>query len=138
MRLTDAAAAEIPFQLSNIKTHPDGTLASASVSFYGALEPNRAYAYQLRAEKPTTQLPMVKAQKSDAGLVLDDGITAVWLPQPVTLQEGKMFLFSDEAPAQGDGDKTVAPGPIQGIRLADGSWTGGSCFWAKNRSMRRR
>ena len=137
VRLVDAAGTEAPVQLWRVQNHPDGSLASARVSFYGQLPRDGSYRYQLLPGKPAAAPNGPSATTQGGLLMLDNGIVALRLPAPGTVKFDKpptmhtdhaamVKLFGKQA------ENGVAPGPIQGIRLNDGRWVGGSYFFAAN------
>ncbi|HOS42991.1 MAG TPA: hypothetical protein PK794_04800, partial [Armatimonadota bacterium] len=119
VRLVDADGVEQPCQLWRVVTHPDGSLNSARVSFYASLAKNGGYRYRLLAEKPAAPAAPVAVTRADAHLTLDNGITAVRLPREGAAEIGPTVI-------------TAVPGPLQGVKLVTGAWTGGSIFFAAN------
>ncbi len=115
--LLDANARPLPFQLSEVTTHPDGALKAARVSFYGELKPYGAMRYTLStgAPKPRTFDQGIKTAQPEKGpLELRNKFTAVRLPAGAAFAAPKPFAD--------------VPGPLQGYALSTGRWTGGSRF----------
>jgi hypothetical protein len=135
LRLVDAAGKEQPMQLWQVKTHDDGSLKSARISFYAELARGGSYHYELQPRKPAISSSAPKAQIQNGLITLDNGIVAVRLPAagkvtfdpPLNMgtDHGQMLDAFGRQAAKG-----IAPGPIQGIRLSDGRWVGGSYFFA--------
>ncbi len=56
VRLLDASAKEVPFQLSRVRLTQDGALVSARLSFYAELPASGSYHYELLPGKTTAPL----------------------------------------------------------------------------------
>ncbi len=140
MHLVDTATgAEVPFQLSAVRLGRKpllrpAPLAAARISFYAELPADGSYRYELHPGKPSpnpeprTLNPPIAASNGN-GLTLDNGLVAIRLP-PVGER-----VFDPPVPFETDdiaalGRLGSAPGPVFGLRLADGSWVGGSYFRA--------
>lgn len=136
MRLVDAASGEdVPFQLWRTERAPDGTLASARVSFRAALPAGGSYAYRLLAEAPPTPAADIAVTRTDDYLVLDNGLTAIRLLNWEAGGAEGLAFAEDHAAMAGMSPADaiaagLAPGPVQGLRLADGRWAGNSHFHA--------
>lgn len=136
LRLVDGAGNDVPCQLSRVRLAKNGALDMARLSFFAALPKNGEFHYQLVEGKPATApAPAVKETPTGAFLELDNGVTAIRLPKAgVTVFDPPLCFGQDQKEMVGFYGKQVengvAPGPIQGIRLADGRWVGGSFFWA--------
>ncbi len=113
----DANARPVPFQLSNVVAHPDGSVKSARVSLYGELKAYDTLRYALNTgapKPPAFDMGIRVTQKENAPLELQSKITAVRLPASVTFPEPKAL--------------TDVPGPVREFRPSHGRWTGGSRF----------
>jgi hypothetical protein len=153
LRLVDEQGLEHPYQLSRVVKKRDGSLVSARVSFLAALAKNGSYHYQLLPGKPDGVTNPVTVTADPNYLVLDNGVTAIRLPKAGTVSfaaplkfganHAAASLYTPAAPQLVGDDHLamvklygkqaasgIAPGPIQGIRLADGRWAGGSYFAA--------
>lgn len=142
LRLIDVDTGdEMPFQLWRVRLSEDGSIAAARISFQAALPAGARYRYEFHAGQPaspqTAVAPPPIVSEEANHLTLDNGITALRLP-PVGRHVPKQPLRfgSDPAAGQAQHGETlspdVAPGPLRGVRLADGQWVGGSCFHASN------
>jgi len=138
VHLVNAEGQEVPCQLWRIKRHPDGSIDTARVSFMSELKANRSYLFKLAPGKFKAWKGAPTAADEKASLVLDNGITAVRLPRQGKVDFPSPLPFGSKDHAESirlygkQAESGVAPGPFQGIRLADGRWTGGSYFWAEN------
>ena len=135
LRLVDAAGVEQPCQLWQVAAHPDGSLASARVSFFAELKKGGTFSYSLLPEKPAAAAPSCTAGNDGNFLTLENGTVAYRMPktgeftfaQPLTFGSDQMAmvkLYGNQV------ENGIAPGPFQGVKLADGRWAGGSYFWA--------
>lgn len=133
VRLVDGEGVERPCQLTQVRRHGDGSLASARVSFYAALPRLGGYTFQLLPEAPAA---VAGPRVTDEGpyLTLDNGLVALRLPRTGQRRPAAPLRFgagtAELVPRDGPGEAGLVPGPIQGVRLADGRWTGGSTFWS--------
>jgi len=136
VRLLDAAGTDVPLQLWRVQKHPDGSLASARVSFYAELPKDGTFRYELLRGKPAGGNPPTAAV--DGGLLtLDNGIVAARLPAPGSMKFDKLLAMHTDHAAMvklfgKQAENGIATGPIQGIRINDGRWVGGSYFFASN------
>jgi hypothetical protein len=130
VRLVDAAGTEQPCQFSRVETHNDGSIKSARLSFYAELPKGGSYHYELVPGKPAAGTPVATTLR-DGLLTLDNGVTAIRLPAGTKAYKTPLSLVF--------GHRTMAPcktleaaglafGPVDGVRLADGSWVTGSYF----------
>ncbi len=134
--LVDSATGEeAPFQLSRTRLTEDGAIVSARLSFMAALPKNARYRFELLPEAPKAGVPPAAGKVTeDDFLTLDNGVTAVRLPRAGTQVFDPPLAFATAAHqamvAQygRQAQAGTAPGPIQGVRLADGRWVGGSYF----------
>lgn len=135
LRLEDAAGVEVPVQLSMVELHEDGSVARARVSFMAALAREGNWTYRLVVGPPQRVESACKASHEKDYLTLENGVLAVRLPSPghhdfdpplsFASDHGEMTrIYGEQVQRQ------IAPGPVQGIRPADGSWIGGSYFGA--------
>jgi hypothetical protein len=127
-KLVDTATSnEVPFQLSQIEKDKKGTITSARLSFFASLSSNGLYRYEFLAG-PSTLNPeprTLSSSSSNGFLTLDNGLTALRLPSAGEKTFEVPLSFSAYP-----GETGAAPGPIQGMRLSDGRWVGGSFFCA--------
>ena len=134
LRLIDASGRELPCQIWDVTNAPDGTLFSARVAFMTDLRKNESYRYQLLAEKPTrTFTNACRITSGKDGVTLDNGAVAIRLPPEGSRRFNpplRMGTAHDEMTALygRQVEKGVIPGPVQGVRLLDGKWIGGSYF----------
>jgi len=131
VRLVDARGDEILFQFWRVKNHADGSIASARLSFYAELPKNGSYRFELQRGKPTAGIPA--DVKTDAGLLtLDNGLTAIRLPAGERQFQPPLAMASGQMPVpescQAMEQAGIAFGPVAGVLLRDGRWTGGSYF----------
>jgi hypothetical protein len=138
-RLVDTLTSnEVPFQLSRVEQAKNGTITSARISFYASLTTNGSYRFELQATPSSLNPePRILISSQDGLLTLDNGLTAIRLPAEgeVTFKEPLPFGQDQDAMVAAYGKQVesgTAPGPIQGVRLADGRWAGGSFFYAKD------
>ena len=136
LRLVDPAGQEVPSQLWRVKTNARGDLVSARLSFMAELAKNSNYVYRLIAGVPaaTAGTGVLVATNGD-GLVLDNSVTAARLPPAGAVTFAKPLSFGavhqDMLKLYGrQAASGIAPGPIQGVRMSDGRWVGGSYFQA--------
>lgn len=132
VRLQDAQGKEVSSQMSRLRTHADGSIATARLSFYAELPKGGSYHYSLEAGRPAAAANVLKAAVEGNLLTLDNGVTAIRLPagakqfaKPLTMAGDRAAAMKPLANLEQAG---IAFGPIAGIRLADGRWVGGSYF----------
>ena len=140
LRLLDDGGRAHPVQLWRMKRHGDGSIASARVSFMAALPAKGRLRRSLVAGPPTRAPSKLSASPSGNVLTLDNGIVAIRLPRagehrfakPLRLgsSQAEMVKLYGRQAASG-----IAPGPLQGIRLVDGRWAGGSYFILSKESV---
>ncbi len=122
VRLVDEAGMEVPCQWSRSGTR---------LSFYAELKAGGAYQYELQPGKPAAAAAAPSATTDKGLLTLDNGVVAIRLPAGTQRFPKPLALCRDHAQAAAISDlakEGLAPGPIAGIRLADGRWVGGSYF----------
>jgi hypothetical protein len=133
LKLLDADGKEHPCQLWRIVRHKDGSIAAARVSLLASLAAGGSYSFRLvpgSSPRPDAQL----AAAAEGGmLTLRNAVVAIRLPAPGETKFDKPLRFGRDHAAmlklygrQAAGG--VIPGPLQGIRLADGRFVGGSYF----------
>lgn len=94
-------------------THPDGSVRTCRVSFYGALGKGQEVQWRLRPEATPGPVPARVQATAKAGVLEVTSTEAgVRIPAP----GGKIY----DTPA----DPATVPAPILGWRLADGRWAG--------------
>jgi len=135
VRLVDAAGKEQAVQLWRVKLQDDGSLASARVSFFAAMPKNGSYRFELLAGKPASTDSAPSAQAEGDFMVLDNRVVAIHLPKQGEAKFDRPLAMGQDHAAMvaafgQQAAKGLAPGPIQGVRLADGQWVGGSYFFA--------
>ena len=135
VRLVDANGQEQAVQLWRVKHHPDGSIASARISFFAELPKTGGYRFELQAGKPAGKGRPIEATAGAEFTTLENGLVAVRLPKRGEFRfESPLKMGADQASMVAAYDRQVeqgiAPGPIQGVRLADGRWIGGSYFFA--------
>ena len=135
VRLVDATGQEQAGQFWRVKEHPDGSMASARISFLTGLAKGSRYRFELQAGKPGGDVRPLRATADAAFTTLDNGIVALRLPKAGEMKfDPPLAMGQDQAAmvaAYGQqAAKGIAPGPIQGVRLVDGRWVGGSYFFA--------
>jgi len=133
VRLVDAEEKEHPCQLWNVERHKDQSIASARASFMAELPANGAFAYRLLPGRAAATDPQLRAVNEGGFLTLQNSAVAVRLPaagqtafdKPLRFgrDHAEMLKLYGRQASQG-----VVPGPIQGLRLADGRFVGGSYF----------
>lgn len=127
---------ETPFQLWQINQADDGSMAAARISFYTDLQAGGTVRYELseRAGGSTDyELAPPTVVSNDNGLLLENGLTGIRLPaagEQRFTPPLRMNIESLHHTVAESIDAGFVPGPIQGIRLLDGSWVGGSAFAA--------
>ena len=80
VRLLDASAKEVPFQLSRVRLTQDGAIVSARLSFYAELPASGSYHYELLPGRPAPSVAAPKMAVAGNLLVLDNGLVAIRLP----------------------------------------------------------
>jgi len=136
VKLIDEQGSEQPCQLWQVELHKDGSVARARVSFMAELKKDASYKYQLVPGRPAASAPAAKITDDGRLLTLDNGAVGIRLPKAGRIQFDKPLSFgADHAEMlKVYGGKQaaagIAPGPLQGIRLLDGRWVGGSYFYA--------
>jgi hypothetical protein len=133
LRLVDMFGQEQPVQLWRVKKNADGSVASARVSFSAELAKCGSFRYELQSAKPGASQNTVTAHFESDITTLHNGLVALRLPKLGEFTfNPPLAIGSDHAtmaPAYGrQVVKGIAPGPIQGVRLVDGRWAGGSYF----------
>jgi len=113
LRLQDGAGRDVPFQLSDVEIHKDGSLASASVWFIvDELPANGERTWRLSRGRKTPRF------KTD--LVVSQSRNGIEITTPkvgVRLVGGRK-AFDPPVSAEG------VPSPVQGFRLRSGQWVG--------------
>jgi hypothetical protein len=127
VRLVDAAGKEQPCQLWRVAQHPDGSIASARISFFAQLGKAGQFQYELRPGTPAVSSGAPTARREGDYLILDNGVVALRMPKPGKVGFEAPRSMSREATGT---QQNGLPGPIQGVRLVDGRWVGGSEFVA--------
>jgi len=101
---------EIPMQLDNIKCFSDGSIRQTDIWFRTDMPANAVKTFELRnSQAPKAQKTDLYIKNEKAFIELGNKITAVRVPQ--------------------SGSKKI-PGPLMGIKLEDGKWSGQSYFSA--------
>ncbi len=131
----NAAGREEPCQLWRVKKHPDGSIASARISFLAELARSQSYRFELVPGKAAAGAHQPVVTLGDEFTTLDNGLVALRLPKAGEFRlDPPVAMSTDHATmvaAYGrQTTKGIAPGPIQGVRLADERWVGGSYFFA--------
>ena len=136
VRLQDTQGKEVPSQLSRLQTHPDGSIATARLSFYAELPKGGGYRYSLEAGRPAAAANAPNTSVGGNLLTLDNGVAAVRLPSGAKQFAKPLAMVGDRSMAIKSLENLEAAGmafgPIAGVRLADGRWTGGSYFAAES------
>ena len=135
VRLIDEEGAEVPCQLWGVERARGADVASARVSFMAELPAKGAWRYRLLSGRPKQAKSAIRVSKRGGLLTLDNGLTAVRLPKAGRRKFRKPLRFGADHGEMvqlfGRQERGgIAPGPIQGIRLSDGRWVGGSYFYA--------
>ena len=135
VRLLDAAGKEHPVQLSRMRKHADGSIASARVSFRAGLPKDGRYSFRLLPEKPQVAGGKLTVDEAAQFLTIDNGATALRLPPTGDHKVDKPLRFGNDQARMvqlygKQAQNGVIPGPIRGFRLVDGTWAGGSYLWA--------
>ena len=134
VRVVDAQGRELFSQLSQTALHPDGSVASARLSFVAGLQANQSYRFHVLPGQPAAQ-PSLRAAGAGEFLTLDNGVTALRLPAPGTVNfETPLQLDDGNTALLPDGKRTS--GPLRGVRLSNGTWTGGSYFFGDDSAPR--
>mgnify|MGYP006281508195 CR=1 FL=1 len=137
VQLLDEEGNEVPFQLWKVKTNADGTMKSARLSFFAELEAGGVYEYQLVEGQPSGGEGGTHVSRDGDFTRLSNGRVALRMP-PVgehSFDEPLRFGKSHRRMLQLYGrqaENEIAPGPLQGLRIEDGRWVGGSYFWAED------
>ncbi|MCL4205924.1 MAG: hypothetical protein KJ000_25860 [Pirellulaceae bacterium] len=135
-RLLDSSGREQPVQFWRVDLHEDGSLASARVSFFAELTKGGSYRYELHSGAPAAVSTVPSVRLQGTVLTLDNGVTAIRLPGGQRQFAKPLVMVGDRGTAIKHLDRLedagIASGPIAGIRLADGRWTGGSYFAAES------
>jgi hypothetical protein len=132
VHLEDTAGAEVPCQFSRIEAYKDGSIKAARLSFYAELPKGSSYHFMLLPGKPAAPATPPTVSARGSMLTLDNGVTAIRLPAGQKTFKTPLAFCADHAKAAANAGKLeqagLAFGPCAGIRLADGTWTGGSYF----------
>ncbi|MCL1857335.1 MAG: hypothetical protein FWF84_06845, partial [Kiritimatiellaeota bacterium] len=115
-RLVDAEGNEVLCQWSRVTEDEDGNIASAWLSFFAELPAKGRYDYFLVPGNVTLSSE-VSVTEENGRMILDNGLTAARL--------ASMLHTSGDVCNIGD-----VPGPLNGVRLLDGTWTEPSYFMA--------
>lgn len=115
LRLINAAGDPVPHQLSRVVLDDQGAIRTAWISFFADLPKNSAFQFSLVAGSADTA-GRARASRDNDMLVLDNGITAVRVPD------------GEEAFASPRPLNDTSPSPIMGVRLEDGTWTAPAAF----------
>ncbi len=138
VQLVDGNGANVPFQFSRIHRNEDGDVIAARISFFAEMPKNGAFHYELISGAPSPEAESdVRVESSGAHLVLSNAVTGIRLPPagtqtfepPLPFQnshDDMVRLYGRQA------ENGVVPGPLQGVRLNNREWVGGSYFWAKD------
>ncbi|MCU0982654.1 MAG: hypothetical protein MUF25_26135, partial [Pirellulaceae bacterium] len=136
VRLLDSSGREQSVQIWRARLHEDGSLASARVSFFAELPKGGSYRYELHPGTPVAASNSPSAQLQGSVLTLDNGTTAVRLPGGKRQFAKPLVMVGEQGAAIKNlehlADAGLAFGPVAGIRLTDGHWTGGSYFAAES------
>lgn len=119
VRLVDDAGQEALCQLWDVRLHPDGSIASARLSFMAELKKGGSFRYRLLPEKPALAMGRAKVAGADARggffvrrLYLENGVVSIELP-----------------------GRGVTPGgvlsPIRSVGSGNGRFTVSSHAWAE-------
>jgi hypothetical protein len=137
LQVMDADGKEQPFQISHVAYDEKTKVTKARLSFFAELPKNGSYHYELRAGTRRTLSSPVAAKNDGEYLVLDNGVVAIRLPKAGDFHFNTPLKFGQSQAEMvkvygKQVENGIAPGPIQGVRLVDGRWVGGSYFWAAN------
>ncbi|OPZ27755.1 MAG: hypothetical protein BWZ02_01539 [Lentisphaerae bacterium ADurb.BinA184] len=137
LRLLDAEGKEAAFQLWQVRTNAAGELVSARLSFFAELAAGGAFRYELHSGRPAASAETLKVEAAGDTVTLDNGLVAVRLPKLGRQEFAEPLAMGQSHPEMvaaygAQVAKGVAPGPLQGVRLCDGRWVGGSYFWAED------
>jgi hypothetical protein len=141
IRLVDANGTEATHQLSRVKLHADGSLATARISFMAELPKQGSYKFALLPEAPAAHETALSVARRDGELVIANGLVGLAL-----LAEGEQnfatplrFCSPTEAGEWRINEAGallkagVIPGPVQAVLLNPGlKRAGGSRFVAEN------
>ncbi|MBS3763314.1 MAG: hypothetical protein KGZ25_08440, partial [Planctomycetes bacterium] len=135
LRLLDSEGEGTPLQLWHVKTHEDGSIASARLSFMAELPKNGSYRYRLvRGERDKSDMA-ARISRLEKYLQIDGEKVGIRLPAAGEHQFSAPLRFgsSQKKMVKLYGrqiENGILPGPLQGFRLLDGRWVGGSYFFA--------
>lgn len=121
-KLVDGDGNEVPFQFSRVVTAPDGTIASAWISFCTDLKRDKTYQFSLVTGSPKVVSAVRAASERDA-VVLGNRLTSIRLPVSEAYAQP---VLMDKTGAE----TSNAVGPILGAKLHDGTWTAPASFRA--------
>lgn len=135
VQVLDAADKPLACQLSRAERHADGSLASARVSLFAELPSGGTYEFRLLPGSTAPADPQLNAANAGGLLTLQNSLTAIRLPAEGDTKFDKPLAFGREHTEMlklygRQAASGIAPGPIQGFRLADGRFAGGSFFLA--------
>ena len=135
LRLLAPSGREQPSQAWRVEKHADGSIKSARISFFEAVTKGGGFKYDLVAGKSTLPNRAPSSRVEGAFTILDNGLVAIRLPKLGEVQcDPALPMSADHAALvrsyRQQRGKGIAPGPIQGIRLVNGQWVGGSYFFA--------
>jgi len=120
-------------QLWAVARHADGSVASARASFMAELPAEGSYALRLMPGDAQPTDRQLRTSAAGGLLTLENSAVAIrLLAAGDTAFDEPLRFGNDHAEMLRHYGKQIqaglAPGPIQGIRLADGKWAGGSYF----------
>jgi hypothetical protein len=136
VRLVDADGQVRPCQLWRIEHHADGSVARARISFMAELPADGKYEFRLLPGTPAPSAdPQLRASTDAGRLTLQNSTLAIRLPAPGEAEFAEPLRFGGEHAEMLElfgrqAEVGIAPGPIDGIRLADGRFVGGSYLQA--------
>jgi hypothetical protein len=123
VRLIDGAGQAVPVQLTDVSSHPDGSVAKAAVWFIATVPPNGEVRYTLKGgakgDKPAICHTDLTLKKKGERAELTTSRAGV-----------RVLLGAEEFKSPAKAEKI--PAPLQALRLCSGAWTGRGWFETKH------
>lgn len=127
----DSGGTPVPVQVDVLQRHPDGSVAEALLAMFADLKSQGQSRYTITPGPAVPPINPARAITDAGNLIMDNGLTAIRLPPPgLETYDPPQSLATNQTLALASlSSPTAFRGPIQGFRLSNGQWTGGSYFY---------